>query len=194
MRTITGRRTEIMEVAAAMFAERGIGATTVREIGESAGVLSGSLYHHFSSKDEIVREVLADFMDQIERAFSAVAAASTSPEETVRGLVRATLECIDSHPHATRIYQRDRAYLRKHGLLDAIDTKSRAVRRHWRTAIDAGIASGDFRAEVPGDVFYRSLRDTLWATMHWPNRASWSTEEFADLMASMFLGGFRAGS
>ncbi len=191
-RTISGRRDEIMAVAAAMFAERGVAATTVRDIGESAGVLSGSLYHHFSSKNEIVREVLADFMEQINRSFAAVAAASTSPEETVRGLVRATLECIDSHPHATRIYQRDRPYLRQHGLDETIAAQSREVRRYWEVAIAEGVATGVFRDDVPGEVFYRSLRDTLWATMHWPNRSAWSTADFADLMASLFLGGFRA--
>ena len=41
-----------------MFARKGIGATTVREIADAVGVLSGSLYHHFESKDTIVDEIL----------------------------------------------------------------------------------------------------------------------------------------
>ena len=44
-----------------MFAERGLRATTVRDIADSAGILSGSLYHHFSSKEEMVDEVLREF-------------------------------------------------------------------------------------------------------------------------------------
>lgn len=48
------RRDELLELAAAMFAERGLRATTVRDIADSAGILSGSLYHHFSSKEEMV--------------------------------------------------------------------------------------------------------------------------------------------
>ncbi|MGC2799024.1 MAG: helix-turn-helix domain-containing protein, partial [Mycobacterium sp.] len=43
------RRDELLELAATMFAERGLRATTVRDIADSAGILSGSLYHHFSS-------------------------------------------------------------------------------------------------------------------------------------------------
>ena len=41
-----------------MFAERGLRATTVRDIADSAGILSGSLYHHFSSKEEILAWLL----------------------------------------------------------------------------------------------------------------------------------------
>ena len=41
-----------------MFAERGLRATTVRDIADSAGILSGSLYHHFSSKEEMVDDDL----------------------------------------------------------------------------------------------------------------------------------------
>ena len=57
------RRDELLELAATMFAERGLRATTVRDIADSAGILSGSLYHHFSSKEEMVDEVLRGFLD-----------------------------------------------------------------------------------------------------------------------------------
>ena len=47
------RRDELLELAAAMFAERGLKATTVRDIADSAGILSGSLYHHFCLPDSV---------------------------------------------------------------------------------------------------------------------------------------------
>lgn len=184
------RRVQIMEVSAELFATRGIAGTTVRDIGEAAGVLSGSLYHYFRSKDAIVSEVLAGFMEDIHARFSEVAAASLSPGETVRGLVHATLLTIERHPHPTAIYQNDRQYLREHGLLDAVDATSREIRGFWLAAIEAGIADRTFRDDVPPEIFYRSLRDSLWATMHWPNRGQFSTAEFGDLVATLFLDGF----
>jgi AcrR family transcriptional regulator len=57
------RRDELLELAAEMFAERGLRATTVRDIADAAGILSGSLYHHFSSKEEMVDEALRSFLD-----------------------------------------------------------------------------------------------------------------------------------
>ena len=46
----TTRREELLAIAASLFAERGFKNTTVRDIADAAGILSGSLYHHFDSK------------------------------------------------------------------------------------------------------------------------------------------------
>lgn len=57
------RRDELLQLAAAMFAERGLKATTVRDIADSAGIPSGSRHHHFKSKEQMVEEVTRDFLD-----------------------------------------------------------------------------------------------------------------------------------
>ena len=43
-----------------LFAEKGFRNTTVRDIADAAGILSGSLYHHFDSKESMVDEILLD--------------------------------------------------------------------------------------------------------------------------------------
>ena len=45
------RREELLQIAGALFAQRGFKNTTVRDIADAAGILSGSLYHHFDSKE-----------------------------------------------------------------------------------------------------------------------------------------------
>lgn len=185
------RRTLILACAAELFATRGVAAATVRDIGEAAGVLSGSLYHYFPSKDAIVGEVLAQFMADVNRRFAEVARRSRTPEETVRGLVHETLAVIEEHPHPTAIYQNDRQYLRDRGLLGPVHSASRAVQEHWLVALRGGISDGSFRDDVPPEVFYRALRDTLWATMHWPNRKHYCTAAFGDLLVGLFLDGVR---
>src|ERR1700682_2531562 len=53
------RRQEILSAAARLFASEGVVSTTVRDIGRVAGILSGSLYHHFPSKESMVDEILS---------------------------------------------------------------------------------------------------------------------------------------
>ncbi|WP_204009882.1 TetR/AcrR family transcriptional regulator [Sphaerimonospora thailandensis] len=186
------RREKILAISAELFAAKGIAATTVRDIGEAAGVFSGSLYHHFKSKNAIVTEILGDLMNDVHRRFARVAEHTRTPRETLQGLIRETLVTIDQHPHATAIYQNDRQYLRDNGLLEPVDSASRGVRDYWMTAIRAGIADGSLRDDIPAEIFYRSVRDSLWATMHWPIRRGYSTPEFADLLAKLFFEGFAA--
>ncbi|MGO8685159.1 MAG: TetR/AcrR family transcriptional regulator [Thermoleophilia bacterium] len=69
------RRSEIVSAAAAVFAQRGLAATTVSDIVRSAGVAQGTFYLYFQSKDEAVLAVAERFGDvmieSIERAVAA---------------------------------------------------------------------------------------------------------------------------
>lgn len=186
------RRDDILLRAAELFARKGIAGTTVRDIGAAADIYSGSLYHFFASKDVMVGEILGAFMDDVHRRFRQGAEAAPTPVHAVRGLIDATLDVIDRHPHATRIYQNDRTYLREHGLLEPIDAASRGIRDYWMAALHAGVADGSFRNDVPPEIFYRSVRDTLWSTTHWPVRRSYKTSELADIIWRMFFYGFAA--
>ena len=59
------RRDELLAIAAELFAERGFTNTTVRDIADAAGILSGSLYHHFDSKESMVDELLDTFQTEL---------------------------------------------------------------------------------------------------------------------------------
>ena len=83
------RRDELLELAATMFAERGLRATTVRDIADSAGILSGSLYHHFASKEEMVDEVLRGFLDWLFERYQEIVATEPNPLERLKGLFMA---------------------------------------------------------------------------------------------------------
>ena len=51
------RRTEILQTAASLIAISGL-RTSLQEIADAAGILPGSLYHHFESKEAILVELL----------------------------------------------------------------------------------------------------------------------------------------
>jgi AcrR family transcriptional regulator len=69
------RRAELVAAAATVFAERGVGNTTVSHIVKAAGVAQGTFYLYFDSKDDVVLAVaerLGDAMlEGIERAVAA---------------------------------------------------------------------------------------------------------------------------
>jgi AcrR family transcriptional regulator len=57
--TALSAREQILEAAAALFAEAGVAATTTRAIADRVGMRQASLYYHFASKDEILLELLS---------------------------------------------------------------------------------------------------------------------------------------
>ncbi len=61
-----GRRTEILDTAAALFASRGL-RTSLKDIADACGILPGSLYHHFASKEAIFGELVERYRHDLER-------------------------------------------------------------------------------------------------------------------------------
>ncbi len=59
------RRTPLLEAAARHFARGGFEAAPMREIARDAGMLAGSIYYHFKSKDELIAAVYALGVEQI---------------------------------------------------------------------------------------------------------------------------------
>jgi len=52
------RRNQLIDAALALFAERGVDATTIRDIAERAGVAQGLVYHYFESKDALLWAII----------------------------------------------------------------------------------------------------------------------------------------
>ena len=86
------RRGEIAKCAGALFAEQGVRATTVRDIAEGVGMLSGSLYHHFKTKNDIVHELMRQYGDDlVARYEQAAVLGGTAIERLRRLLIRLAL-------------------------------------------------------------------------------------------------------
>jgi AcrR family transcriptional regulator len=63
--TDRARRTEILQSAASLIASSGL-RTSVQEIADAAGILAGSLYHHFESKEAILIELIRRYHADLE--------------------------------------------------------------------------------------------------------------------------------
>ena len=76
-------RAQILEAALGLFAHRGYGATSVRDIAEKAGVSKGNVYHHFPDKEAIFRALLDQYIEAMARPdhpFNSALAEGTFPE------------------------------------------------------------------------------------------------------------------
>lgn len=141
------RRDELLELAAAMFAERGLRATTVRDIADSAGILSGSLYHHFSSKEEMVDEVLRSFLDWLFARYREIIDSESNPLERLKGLFMASFEAIE-HRHAqVVIYQDEAKRLLSQPRFSYIEDMNRQQRKMWLEVLNQGVDEGYFRPD-----------------------------------------------
>jgi AcrR family transcriptional regulator len=161
------RRDELLELAAGMMAERGLRATTVRDIADAAGILSGSLYHHFSSKEEMVDEVLRNFLDWLFIRYQEIIDTEPNPLARLRGLFMSSFEAIE-HRHAqVVIYQDEAKRLATQPRFAYLETRNREQRKMWVDVLNQGIEEGYFRPDIDVDLVYRFIRDTTWVSVRW---------------------------
>ena len=77
--------------AAYLFYKQGYDKTTVRQLGEFIGIQSGSLFHHFKSKDEILATVMEQTIIYNFARLKEAAERSNEPEQQLRDLIKAEL-------------------------------------------------------------------------------------------------------
>lgn len=77
----------ILDAAAQLFRERGFARSTVRELAEEVGILSGSLFHHFKSKDEILFAVMEEVIIDMDATLAEALAVAEGSEARIRALI-----------------------------------------------------------------------------------------------------------
>src|SRR5436190_7428266 len=161
------RRDELLALAARLFAERGYVSTTVRDIADAAGILSGSLYHHFDSKESMVDELLRGFLDELWARYREIEASELSPRARLEAIVSASFEAIDEHPAEVSIFQNDAKYLRAFDRFSYLDKRNAEFRKLWLDLLRDGVDADEFRPDIDLELTYRFVRDTVWVAVHW---------------------------
>lgn len=189
----SARRTQLLAIAAELFATRGYSQTTVRDIADEAGILSGSLYHHFDSKEAMLDEILRQFMDGLLSRFEAIVAAGASPRETLDELIRVSFATIHVDPHSVALYQNEVALLSHVPEFEFVPKTGRAVEAVWLNVLAAGREAGDFREDLDSGIMYRFIRDTVWVSVRWYNpRGKLQHEKVAEQFITLLHGGLLA--
>ncbi|MDO5080866.1 TetR/AcrR family transcriptional regulator [Buchananella hordeovulneris] len=86
-KTADARREEILDAAQQLFITKGFQASTMEDILRAVGIAKGTLYHHFRSKEEILRQIVARFVrDYAERAQQIADGPAPAPERLLATL------------------------------------------------------------------------------------------------------------
>lgn len=92
------RRSEILDVAAQLIATSGV-RTSLQEIGDACGILPGSLYHHFESKQALVLALVDRYRAELKRVCEVVLEehAGRPLPQRVTALATAVADCAVRH-------------------------------------------------------------------------------------------------
>jgi AcrR family transcriptional regulator len=140
------RRREIVAQAAELFDRSGYHTANVSAVAEAAGMRKPTLYHYFSSKDEILFEIHDEFIDLLiekERGRRGLAA-----KEALLEVMADVLELMRTHRGHVRVF-----FEHYRELSEADQETIRAKRDGYQARVEAivrrGIEAGEFRDVDP---------------------------------------------
>jgi len=149
-------RDRVLQVAQALFAERGYRGASLRDIAKKIGIKAPSLLHHFPSKQQLYLAVLDKMFESLEDAANAVAWGRESRQERMSQAVGDAIDFIASHPDFVRIMWKEMA--------DESGVGRQVLKRRlpplFSIAVNfifRGQREGEFRAEVDPLHFMWSL-------------------------------------
>ncbi len=184
------RREELLRIAARLFAEKGFKNTTVRDIADAAGILSGSLYHHFDSKESMVDEILSGFQAELFGRYEEILASDRPAREKLEDAVRLSFEAIERHRHAVAVFQNEADHLAAYERFSYLADRNRRFREIWLALLTEGAEAGELRSDLDLAVIYRFIRDTVWVAVRWYRPGGRLTHEtLADQYLAILLDG-----
>jgi AcrR family transcriptional regulator len=190
---VSERREAILAIAAEIFAKKGFAATTVREIADAAGILSGSLYHHFDSKETMVDEIISTFVDEMVAQYRVIVDEVHDPVDALRQLVHIGFAAVVPHRAAVAVAQNESVYLRQFERFSHLADGYAAVERLWVSVLRRGIEVGAFKSDLDTKLTYMFMRDAIWVTVRWyrPD-GRYTPAQLAEHYVELLLDGIRA--
>ena len=114
----------------------------MRDIADAAGILSGSLYHHFDSKESMVDEILSTFQEELFGQYDEILASGDDARTKLERAVLVSFDAIDRHHDEVAIYQNDAAYLLTYKRFAYLGTRNQQSREVWLTLLRDGVDAG----------------------------------------------------
>jgi AcrR family transcriptional regulator len=163
----SGRRQELLEIAGDVFARKGFRNATVRDIAVDAKILSGSLYHHFDSKESMLEGLLRPWMESTRDLYGVIIAEGGAPAVVLERMIRAAVETGEENRREATILHNDFSYLSSHERFAFVDVLYGEIEQLWIRVIDAGAADGTFRPDVNRAITFRIIMAAVLSLVRW---------------------------
>lgn len=183
-------RQEILLAAAQVFGEKGYHAASMQDIATAVQLRKASLYHHVTSKQDILAGILDQTLDMLIERMAQVAALEVGAAEKIRRALVAYQEATAEFPDLAAVL------LLEHRSLDARRRKTHIRKRDhfeslWKAMIEEGLRSGEFACGDANLATKALLGVANWTVTWFRPNGRFSAGEIARANADLLLNGLQ---
>lgn len=185
-------RDDILEAAAQVFRKKGFHGSSMADIAQAVNLQKASLYHHVSSKQEILLALLDRALGMLTEHLAAVTSLDLSPDEKLRRMIQAYLAALTDNIDLSSVLLMEHRSLEPKLHARHVPNRDR-FERLWLDVVDQGLAAGVFACSDTG-LTVRALMGIMNWTITWYRPAGpKSIEQISDEYAALLFHGLLAG-
>lgn len=190
--TSSPRRDEIRAVAGKVFAEQGFASTTMRDVGDASGTGAGSLYHHFTSKNDILLELLEAFFADIIRDLTAAISQEQDPLANLTDMIRMAIGYVVDRRDESQILLNDYPYVVSSDGFESVVGLIRESTEIWLRALKQARAAGQMCEDADVRIVFASLMGSIFSSLRFFDpRGRVAREVYIDAMTTQLVDGLR---
>ncbi|GAB4580054.1 MAG: TetR/AcrR family transcriptional regulator [Anaerolineales bacterium] len=182
-------REEILEVAAQIFRQKGFHAASMQEIADAVNLRKASLYHHVSSKQEILLDLMDLAMDYLIERTQAIFLQPIPPQDRLHQAIHRYLKALTDYPDLANVLLLEYRSLEP-DFRERHQPRRDQFERLWRGLIQEGVEAGHFNpinSSVAAKILLGSMH---WVITWYRPDGSLTIDQIAETYASMLLKGF----
>lgn len=181
-------REDILEAAAQVFRQKGFHGASMQDIARAVSLQKASLYHHVSSKQEILLALLNRALELLLERISEISAQPVPADEKLRQMIRAYLQILAENTDlsAVLLFEHRSLERRQHARHVPNRDKFEAL---WRGVLEEGIAAGLFAREDPALTARAMLGIMNWTITWYHPDGPLEIHEIADHYSNLLLKG-----
>jgi AcrR family transcriptional regulator len=181
-------RDDILDAAAQVIRQKGFHGASMADIAEAVNLQKASLYHHVSSKQEILLALLDRALEMLFEQVDIIAKQPLPADVKLRQMVQVYLRLLADNSDLSTVL------LFEHRSLDAAQHKRHIPNRDrfealWRDTLDEGVKNGLFDCSDTA-LATRALMGVLnWTVTWYRSNGPLSIEQIADQYTTLLLNG-----
>jgi AcrR family transcriptional regulator len=143
-----GRRGELIRIAGAVFSHAGYAGTSLRDVADAAGIQTGSLYHHFPSKESMAIELVEAFHAEIDAIAEIPDGEPGRPLDDIAEFADLVGGVVERHRAAVHMCMYDAPSTATDALGDLVRRDWTSLDRRWSVLLGAARRAGQLRSEI----------------------------------------------
>ena len=184
-------REEILEAAAQIFSQKGYHGTSMQDIAVAVNLQKASLYHHISSKQELLLALLNEALDLLIQRITQVSNEPGAPEDKLRKAMCVYLETLAEYQDLAGVLLLEHRSLEP-GYQSLHFPKRDAFEHIWREMIQEGVDQGVFTSPHPSITARALLGVMNWTITWYRQNGALTAQEISMQFADLFLYGLSA--